>query len=218
MFAGVWYIVQERRREIGIRVAIGAARGDVAYLRAGARRAAPRDGSRHWPLWSVGHDALPANAVVRSEHHRSGRPRNRVRGARRRGADRGGRPADAGNACGSHSRAEIGMTHRCFVAAVVAAACTIGVRRSQGQQQDTTRVWQHGSWRSVGQIAGESGTLDRPLSMALARNALYVFNAGPGTVVALGLDTVLWRYTPPDRCVQRRARRRPRPRRHGGVW
>ena len=32
MFAGVWYIVQERRREIGIRVAVGAARADVASL------------------------------------------------------------------------------------------------------------------------------------------------------------------------------------------
>ena len=32
MFAGVWYIVHERRREIGIRVAVGAARTDVIWL------------------------------------------------------------------------------------------------------------------------------------------------------------------------------------------
>lgn len=32
MFAGMWYIVQERRREIGIRIAVGAARRDVASL------------------------------------------------------------------------------------------------------------------------------------------------------------------------------------------
>lgn len=32
MFAGVWYIVQERRREIGIRLAVGAAPGHVAAL------------------------------------------------------------------------------------------------------------------------------------------------------------------------------------------
>lgn len=66
-------------------------------------------------------------------------------------------------------------------------------------QRDTSRVWESGSWRNVALIAHDAGVLDRPRSIALAPNALYVFDAGPGTIVALDLEgRVRWRYTPPD--------------------
>ena len=91
------------------------------------------------------------------------------------------------------------MIRRPLVLAAVLAAITTGVRSSLGQQGDTTRSWQRGSWRSLGEIANGSGTLDKARSIALSGNTLYVFNAGPGTVVALDLDGHLrWRYTPPD--------------------
>lgn len=107
-----------------------------------------------------------------------------------------------------------------FAAFAVMVACVAGRRAVNAQQADTTRAWQSGSWRSLGEITSESGALDHPISIALARDALYVFNAGPGSVVALGLDGRLrWRYLPsdslrfhPDRVVSLA----PGP--DGGVW
>lgn len=82
---------------------------------------------------------------------------------------------------------------------IVAAACAALPRAATTQQRDTTRRWENGSWRSLGELTGGAGGLDHPISLALAGNTLYVFNAGPGTVLALALDGhVRWRYTPPD--------------------
>ena len=85
------------------------------------------------------------------------------------------------------------------LAALASVACAVNLHAGTAQQVDTTRTWENGSWRSLGEVTSADGILDHPLSIALAGNSLYVFNGGPGTIVALSLDGhVRWRYTPPD--------------------
>lgn len=91
------------------------------------------------------------------------------------------------------------MIPRHLRAMALAMVCAVAPRSVRAQAPDTNRVWERGSWRSLGAITSDAGILDHPLSIALAGNTLYVFNAGSGTVIALALDGhVRWRYTPPD--------------------
>jgi len=81
----------------------------------------------------------------------------------------------------------------------LALACVFLAQTARAQAADTGRVWEQGSWRGMGDVPAGAHILDHPLSLALGRNAIYVFNAGSATVVALGLDgRLLWRYSPPD--------------------
>ena len=85
---------------------------------------------------------------------------------------------------------------RAAVAGAVACVCATG---SIVAQRTSSRIWERGSWRNVGLIAHDAGVLDQPRSIARAPNALYAFDAGPGSIVALDLDgRVRWRYTPPS--------------------
>lgn len=83
-------------------------------------------------------------------------------------------------------------------AAAAAVACAV-TSSNIAAQRDTSRVWERGSWRNGALLAHDAGVLDQPRSIAIAPKALYVFDAGPGTIVALDLDgRVRWRYVPPD--------------------
>lgn len=81
---------------------------------------------------------------------------------------------------------------------MMAAACLVACRRTDSQDA-VARVWQHGSWRAIGAVITDTAVVHAPFSMAVSPGALYVFNGGDKTIVAVAPDGhALWRYTPAD--------------------
>lgn len=80
----------------------------------------------------------------------------------------------------------------------MAAGWLVACRGADSHQTDA-RVWQHGSWRAIGAVITDTALVHPPFSMAVSAAALYLFNGGDKTVVAVAPDGhALWRYAPAD--------------------
>lgn len=87
---------------------------------------------------------------------------------------------------------------RLYLAIAMAAGAVLACRAGE-MQNATARTWQHGSWRVVGPVITDAAAVHPPFSMAVGPGAVYLFNGGDKTVVAVAPDGhVLWRYVPAD--------------------
>lgn len=87
---------------------------------------------------------------------------------------------------------------RRYFGMVMAAGCMLACR-SGDSLPTLARFWQSGAWREIGPVITDTAVVHAPFSMAAGPTALYLFNGGDKTVLAVASDGhVLWRYTPAD--------------------